>query len=279
MSLHCRWLAHADFLRTVEPCPACFATPYLHAVLRLLMLVLWLGACTRPESPAGELLIAAASDLTNALPELVAAYERASGTPVRTTLGASGTLAQQIAHGAPVDVFLSADSSWIGVLERQSLIVPGTRAAYARGSLVLFTRTGLARADRLADLTRAEVQRVAIANPDHAPYGRAARSALQSAGVWDAVQPKLVLGDNVRQTLQFAETGNVDVAIIAHALVPGHERSAPVPDELHPAIVQELVLIAHRPLEAEAKRFREFVLGAEGRSILMRHGFYPPDTR
>jgi molybdate transport system substrate-binding protein len=132
----------------------------------------------------------------------------------------------------------------------------------------------------LEDLAAQTVRRVAIANPEHAPYGRAARAALGRAGVLAAVEPKLVLGDNVRQTLQYAETGNVDVAIVALALVATDDpRGVPVPDSLYPPIVQELVVIAQRPHEAAAKRFAEFVLSAEGRAILQRHRFEPPPAR
>ena len=116
-------------------------------------------------------------------------------------------------------MFAAANVSFVEELERQGLILPDTKQMYARGRITLWTRADSSlQITSLADLTRPEVQRLAIANPDHAPYGVAARQAMQTAGIWEAVQNKLVLGENVRQTLQYAETGNVDVAIVALSL-------------------------------------------------------------
>jgi molybdate transport system substrate-binding protein len=133
----------------------------------------------------------------------------------------------------------------------------------------------------LADLTRPEVRRLAIANPDHAPYGVAARQAMQTAGIWEAVQTKLVLGDNVRQTLQYAETGNVDVAIVALSLsVPAAGgalgRWVVIPEELHLPIDQALAVIKDTRHEAAARAFAALVNGPQGRQIMRKYGFILP---
>lgn len=232
--------------------------------------------------PGVELTVAAAANLSRLMPELTSAFERETGIGVTTTIGASGQLARQIENGAPVDVILSADTGWVGALERSGRTVVGTRATYAIGRLVVLTSSARAPPiERIEDLGRPEVKRIAIANPEHAPYGVAAREALMSAGVWSVVEAKIIFGENARQVLQFAETGNVDAAFGPHALVvSGVGRVIPVPDSLHSPLMQGLAVIAGRPHEPEARRFAEFVLGAAGRAILEMYGFglpYPSD--
>jgi molybdate transport system substrate-binding protein len=128
--------------------------------------------------------------------------------------------------------------------------------------------------ERVADLTRPEVKRIAIANPDHAPYGLAAQQALQSAGIWDALKPKLVYGDNIRQTLQYAETGNVEVAIVALSLSQQSKgRWTLIPEELYQPIDQGLAVIKSTRNEAASREFANFVTGPEGKAILEKYGF------
>jgi len=153
---------------------------------------------------------------------------------------------------------------------------------YARGRITLWTRADSPlQIASLADLTRPEVRRIAIANPDHAPYGVAARQAMQTAGIWEAVQPKLVLGDNVRQTLQYAETGNVDVAIVALSLsMPAtggtSGRWTLIPQELYPPIDQALAVIKDTKHEVAARAFATFVNGPQGRQIMRKYGLILP---
>jgi molybdate transport system substrate-binding protein len=222
--------------------------------------------------------VSAAADLTSAFQEIARAYEAETGTKVALNFGSTGQLAQQIERGAPVDVFAAADVSYVDGLERENLIIPETRTLYARGRLTLWTRAeSPLRIESLTDLARPEVQRVAIANPDHAPYGAAARDALRQAGVWDVVQPKLVLGENVAQTLQFAETGNVDVAIVALSLsVQSQGRWVLVPQELHAPIDQALAVVKGTKHEREARGFVSFVGSREGREVMRRYGFTLP---
>lgn len=238
------------------------------------------AACASPvASPKPEpLLVSAASNLTLAFEELGARYEQETGTAVTFNFAASGQLAQQIDQGAPVDLFASADVAYVQDLAAKGRILPDSVQIYARGRLTLWTRVdSVIAVETVEDLLRPEIQRVAIANPEHAPYGMAARQALQTAGVWDTVQPKLVLGENVRQTLQFAETGDVDVAIVPLSLsVTSDGHWVFLPEDLHAPIDQALGIVADSPRQAQARDFAAFITGPEGGAILRKYGFVPP---
>jgi molybdate transport system substrate-binding protein len=236
------------------------------------------GTAHREARQSSALTISAAADLTFALKELGGVFEDQTGVKTVFNFGSTGQLAQQIEQGAPVDVFLAANVAYVDDLERKGLIVPGTKAIYARGRIVLWVRPDSPlRIERIEDLSAPEIKRVAIANPDHAPYGTAARQALQSAGIWDALQARLVLGENVRQALQYAETGNVDVAIIALSLgITSKGRWALIPEELHRPIDQALAVVRGTRFEQEARRFGAFVLGPEGKPIMRKYGFVMP---
>ena len=175
-----------------------------------------------------------------AFEEIGREFESAHKTKVVFVFGSTGLLTRQIENGAPMDLFAAANVSYIEQLEQKGLIIPGTKAIYARGRITLWTPAeSNLRLEGIADLARPEVQRIAIANPDHAPYGLAARQALETAGIWERVKPKLVYGDNIRQTLQYAETGNVEVAIVALSLsMQSRGRWTLIPEELHKPIDQ-----------------------------------------
>ena len=224
------------------------------------------------------LTISAAADLELAFREVGALFEKETGTKVIFNFGSTGQLAQQIEQGAPVDLFAAANVSFVEELAQQGLILPDTKALYARGRITLWTRADSPlRLERIEGLAKPEVIRIAIANPAHAPYGIAAREAMQSAGIWDAVQPKLVLGENVRQTLLYAETGNVEVAIVALSLsVQGQGRWTLVPQELHQPIDQALAVIKETHHEKEARLFAAFINGPTGRPIMRKYGFILP---
>jgi molybdate transport system substrate-binding protein len=230
------------------------------------------------QATAREIIVAAASDLTPAFDELGKKFEQATGIKVVYSFGSTGTLTQQIENGAPMDLFAAANVEYINKLERNGLIIPETKALYARGRITIWTNAdSKLPIDRLEDLARPEVQRVAIANPDHAPYGVAAREALQSAGIWDSVKSKLVFGENVRQTMQYAETDNVDVAIVALSLsIKSKGRWTLVPQEMHKPLDQALAVIKGSVNEDGARRFAVFINGAEGRPIMRQYGFVLP---
>lgn len=254
----------------------------LRNALLLLTLALLLAACqssatVRP-TPPPPLTVSAAADLVYAFDELGRTFEQETGVPVVFNFGSTGQLAQQIEQGAPVDLFAAANVSFIDDLAQQGLVLADTVALYARGRITLWTRTDSPlRIERIEDLAQPAVQRIAIANPDHAPYGVAAREALQSAGLWDAVQPKLILGENVRQTLQYAESGDVDVAIVALSLSQEVDGQwAPVPEALHAPIDQALAVVTGTQNESAARAFAAFVASPDGRAIMRRYGFVLP---
>jgi len=234
-------------------------------------------AQNNPRQPVS-LTISAAADLTLAFQELGVLFEKETGTKVIFNFGSTGQLAQQIEQGAPVDLFAAANVAFVEELDKQSLVLPDTKTLYARGRITLWTRADSSlRVERVEDLTRPEVKQVAIANPAHAPYGMAAREAMQAVGIWETVQPKLVLGENIRQTLLYAETGNVEVAIVALSLsVQGQGRWVLIPQELHKPIDQALAVIRGTQHEQEARRFVAFINGPEGRLIMRKYGFILP---
>ena len=223
----------------------------------------------------GELTVAAASDLTPAFEELGREFESANKTKVVFMFGSTGMLTKQIENGAPVDLFAAANVSYVDELDQKGLIISDSKAIYARGRITLWTSdTSNLRLQGIADLARPEVIRVGIANPDHAPYGLAAKQALESAGVWDRVKPKLVYGDNIRQTLQYAETGNVDVSIVSLSLsINSRGRWTLIPEDLHQPIDQGLAIIKTTKNEQAARAFAAFLAGPQGKAIMKKYGF------
>ena len=262
-------------------------------LVRRSLLIVALGSLTlafSATSTAGQArapTIAAASDLSAALPEVAAAFQASTGQQVRLTFGSSGNFTQQILNGAPYEVFLSADESYVETL-RKAGRTEGSGALYGTGRIGIFTPTGspvsadTALAGLATALRAGQVSKVAIANPDHAPYGRAARQALQKSGLWDALQGKLILGENVSQATQFAINGGAQAGIIPLSLA----LTAPVkaagvfvliPADRHAPLRQRGVLI--RGAGTTAKAFYAFLQGREARAILIRHGFTVPPVR
>lgn len=246
------------------------------------LLVLVAGCRTNQSSPPAtqrQLTVAAAADLTNAFEELAAEFQTSNGVHVAFSFGSTGMLTRQIENGAPIDLFAAANVDYIDQLQQKGLILNDTKAIYARGRITLWTSkdSGL-KVEKLSDLTQREVKRIAIANPEHAPYGMAARDALQRAGVWESVKDKLVYGENIRQTLQFAQTGNVEVAIVALSLAQqsdGHWTL--IPDNLHKPLDQALAVIKGTQDEKAARDFAAFITGPKGHAILQKYGFTFPE--
>jgi molybdate transport system substrate-binding protein len=252
-------------------------------IAALFILSLLIFGCTRNSSTLEdaqptELNVAAASDLTPAFEEIGHEFERETGIKVIFSFGSTGTLTKQIENGAPMDILASANMDYITELENRGLIIPDTKALYARGRITIWTTAdSRLKIEKLEDLARPEVARIAIANPDHAPYGVAAREALQSIGIWEKVQPKCVLGENVRATLQYAETGNVDVAIVALSLsMQSKGRWVLIPEELHKPLAQSLAVIKGTKREEQARRFIGFINGDQGRPVMRKYGFILP---
>jgi molybdate transport system substrate-binding protein len=231
-------------------------------------------------APNNELTVAAAADLTPAFEQLGKMFEDRYKIKVTYTFGSTGMLAQQIENGAPVDIFAAANVSYVEQLESKGLIVPGSKAIYARGRITLWVpRESSIKVQDIKELTDGEVKRIAIANPDHAPYGTAAREAFESAGIWSIVQPKLVYAENIRQTLQYAQTGNVEVAIVALSLSKQSDgRWTLIPEELHKPLNQALGIIKGTKNESGARQFSDFIRGPEGRAVLSKYGFEFPSN-
>jgi molybdate transport system substrate-binding protein len=233
-------------------------------------------------APSGNvtLTVSAASDLIPAFDELGTIFTQHTGIEVVFNYGSTGQLAQQIERGAPADLFAAANIAFIEELGALQLVMPDTITLYARGRITLWTRdVSPLTFESIDDLAQPGVERIAIANPEHAPYGIAARDALQSAGLWDALQPRLILGENIAHTLQFAETGNVDVSIVALSLsiAAGNEgRWLLLPEELHNPLDQALAVVSSTAHEAEARHFAEFVNSSAGREVMRRYGFILP---
>jgi len=246
-----------------------------HAVLLLLLLVISL-ACRGTRAPeTAQLTVAAASDLITAFEEIGRDFEARDKIKPVFVFGSTGLLTRQIENGAPFDVFAAANESYIDQLQQKGLTVEGTKTIYGRGRITMWTMAESAlQLEKIEDLASPDVHRVAIANPDHAPYGMAAREALETAGIWQTVQPKLVYGDNIRQTLQFAETGNVEVAIVAVSLSAQNKgRCVLIPETLHKPLLQAMTVIKGTTNEDAARSFTDFVTGSQGREILAKYGF------
>jgi molybdate transport system substrate-binding protein len=222
--------------------------------------------------------VGAAADLNYVFPEIAELFEQETGINVDFNFGSTGQLAQQIERGAPIDLFAAANQSFVEELKQKERVIEDTMEVYGRGRIVLWLREDSPlEIERIEELTNPKIRRIAIANPNHAPYGIAAREALQSVGIWDDLQPKLILGENVRQTLQYAESGNVDVAIIALSLavvVPG--RYELIPEELHEPLDQMLAVVEGSPHTEEARQLAEFINGKQGRPLMQQYGFILP---
>lgn len=232
---------------------------------------------------AASLGIAAASDLQTVLPELVEAFEAESGHTVRITFGSSGTFHAQISNGAPFDVFLSADVDYPRSLARDGKADASSLRTYAMGRLVLWSRldSGVDLQRGLSVLGDATVTRVAIANPAHAPYGRAAMSVLEATGLTARVRPKLVLGENASQTAQFAQSGNAQAGLLplALALAPamtGSGRHIVVPADLHQPILQGAIIVSASRHKAAAEEFLRFFTRDTTAARLAAAGFLRP---
>lgn len=249
----------------------------------LLLLGVTAGACDRGQ--AATLSIAAASDLRYALDELTGVFrESHPGVRVETVYGSSGNFYAQIVNGAPFDLFLSADVAYVRLLDERGLVQSSSLFRYAQGRIAVWVplSSPLDVGRRGLDvLTDASVSHVAIANPQHAPYGRAAEAALRSAGLFDQVGPRLVLGENISQALQFVQSGSADAGIVALSLAvaPPVARAGRywlIPEDMHPPIDQGGAILRATKHAAAAEAFRTFLLGDEARAVLGRYGFVTP---
>ena len=242
------------------------------------------GSRSADGQDGGPALVAAAADLQFVLEEVATRFRADTGLDVRLVFGSSGNLARQAEQGAPFQVLMSADEGFVFRLAGSGA-ARDRGALYAEGRIVVFAPPGSplqvdGRLDGLrAALDTGQVTRFAIANPEHAPYGRAAEEALRSAGLWDRVQPLLVLGENVAQAMQFATTAGAQGGIVALSLArapqtQGRGTFAVLPDTWHKPLLQRMALL--RPAGAAAERFYAYMQDAPAREVMRRYGFVLP---
>lgn len=254
---------------------------FLHGLLSGLVSLAWVPAVAMAQPAA---TVAAASNLKFALDEVVSRFEQETGHRLRVTYGASGNFYSQIMQGAPFHLFMSADEVFVQKLTQAGRTHDEGRI-YAFGRIgVIVPKGSRIRADgELKDLAVAlrdgRLRKWAIANPEHAPYGMLARQALQKAGLWEAIQPRLVYGENIAQAAQFATSGSTDGGIIAYslALAPAVARLgdfALIPEDWHQPLAQRMVLLRNPPPAAQA--FYDYLATPAAQGIMVRHGFAMP---
>lgn len=254
----------------------------LRSAVLVMALLAPVVAASQAGAPGSPPLIAAASDLQFALGEIASRFEKDTGRRVALNFGSSGNFARQIRQGAPFELFMSADEEFVFRLADAGF-TRDRGDLYAMGRIVLYVPRGspIGLDPGLAGLRAGweRVRRFAIANPEHAPYGRAAREALQSLGMWDLARPKLVLGENIAQTAQFVTTGNAEAGIVALSLALAPElarngRYVELPESLHRPLRQRMVLTARAG--DTAATFYRYLQQPAARAVLKKYGFGPP---
>jgi molybdate transport system substrate-binding protein len=245
----------------------------------IVVVVLLLAACSskKEESTAStapkEVHVAAASDLTKAFQEVGAAFEKKAGVKPNFNFSSSGLLAKQIEQGAPFYLFAAANKEFIDQVIKAGKCDGSTAQLYSRGRLVMWSKNGAPA--KITDLADPKYKRIGIANPDHAPYGKAAQQALQKAGIYDQVKDRLVLGENISATMTYAKEGSVDVAFVALSLAISTDPQmySPVDLDLHEPLEQTMIVCGKGPEAASAKQLADFIVSDEGRAIMERYGF------
>ena len=240
--------------------------------------------CPAEAAETRTLRVAAAADLKVAFGDIVAAFERQNpDIKIEVTYGSSGNFYSQLSSRAPFDLFLSADLDYPRRLVEQGLAAPNSEFSYAVGGLVLWVRTGspIAAGKGIEALLDPSVRKIAIANPRHAPYGRAAEAAMKKLGVYEKVKDKLVYGENIIQTAQFVESGAADIGLISHSLASAaplrdEGRSWEVPADSYPSLEQAGAILSWAQDRPAAEALRSFLLGDPGKEILHRYGFRSP---
>ena len=246
-------------------------------------LLMTAGAVHCTAAQGRQIRVAAASDLQGVMPEVAAEYERETGAPLDLVFGSSGNIFAQIQNGAPFDVFFSADSEFPAQLIQSGRAEPRSAVIYAVGRLILWVPAS-AKCDPPIEkwncLLMPQISRIAIANPAHAPYGRAAVQALQSAHVYEEVRTKLVFGENIAQAAQFAQSGNAQAAILAysqlHFAAMRGGKHWEIPKDFYPPLEQTAVILKATKDKAAAQDLMRFVAEGRGRKILDDAGFSLP---
>lgn len=245
-----------------------------------------LSACNREndvktsEKEASTLTVAAASDLQIAFTEVAQNFEAITNSEVQLTFGSSGMLSQQIENGAPYDVFASANVDFVEKLKESEKTIAETQTLYAKGRVGLTTlKKNQVEVNDLNDLLLPEIKKIAIANPETAPYGMAAKQVLETAGIWDQIQDKLVYGKNISDTLTLVTTGNAEVGLISHSLIDDKVNFTLLDESLHKPLNQAITVIKETSQEQLAEQFVDYVTGSEGRKVLAKYGFDLPEVQ
>ncbi|QSX33829.1 molybdate ABC transporter substrate-binding protein [Shewanella avicenniae] len=252
--------------------------------MRLLLLLCGLLSFT---VVADEARIAAAANIKFAMQQIVENYQQDTGAKVRVSYGSSGNFVSQLSHGAPFELFLSADEKYVTLVEQAGLTADsGIIYAYGKLALVASNNSSLALDPQLDGLKQAlsqgKIKRFAIANPDHAPYGEKARELLTNKGLWQSLQPKLVFGENVSQAAQFAMSGSTDGGIVALSLAVAPEfkqrgRYLAIPESEYSPLAQRMVLM--KGASEQAKNFYQYLQSERARQVFSDFGFGLPDKR
>jgi molybdate transport system substrate-binding protein len=256
--------------------------------LVVVLAVIASGACkqepeARGNGPAAvtRIRVAAAANLSSAFTELGKRFHAATGIEAKFDFGASGLLARQIKEGAPMDVFASANEAFVDDVLKSGKCDPTTKVMYARAPIVLWVKAGgVAPPAQLADLADPRFATIAIANPETAPYGKAAKQALEKLGLWSSVGSRVKYAENIGQTLQYAQSGNVEAAFVALSLVVDRKdgTALPVPPELHDPIDQAMVVCGTGSAGEAGRKFADFVVSEEGRAVMTRYGYTTPGS-
>lgn len=240
-----------------------------------LSLCLGAAACSsKPDGP--RVRVAAASDLAKAFDEIGKEFQARTKIRAEITFGSSGLLSKQIEQGAPYYLFAAANKNFVDNVVKAGRCDGATSRMYGRGRIVAWTRAGVPAPVRLTDLADAtKYKKIAIGNPEHAPYGLAAKQALQASGLWEQLEPRLVLGENIQTTMLYAREGNVDVAIVALSLAVVADGGSylPIDQTLHQPLDQQLVVCGKGKEADAARQLADFIASREGREIMTRYGF------
>jgi molybdate transport system substrate-binding protein len=225
--------------------------------------------------------VAAAADLSRAFTELGNEFKAKTGIALEMEFGSSGLLAKQIEQGAPFALYAAANRGYVDQVIKTGSCDASTAHSYARGQIVVWTPRGTAAPKTLDDLASPRFAKIAIANPEHAPYGKAAKQALEASGVWPKIADRIVLGDNIQTTMLYAHNHNADAAIVALSLAVVDDGGAflPIDPALHAPLDQAMVVCGSGDDAKVARQFAEFVASKDGREVMTRYGFVLPNEQ
>lgn len=248
---------------------------------RLFVLVLLVAVGCSKGSSENKVRVAAAADLGRAFVEIGKEFKARTGITAEFNFGSSGLLAKQIAQGAPYYLYAAANKDFVTQVLKSGRCDPSTARFYGRGRIVVWTKNGVQAPVRLEELADPRFKRIAIANPEHAPYGHAAKQALQKAGLWEQLENRIVLGENVQATMLYARDGNADAAIVALSLAVVSDGGSylRIDPSLHDPLDQQLVVCGNGREADAARQLSEFIASREGREIMTRYGFVLPDEK